>query len=471
MTPEQLGDLTPHLDNYLQQFELCCICPQNFHLFGVYCRGLLTGLDRKSAEPIALFEGVPPRTLQQFLKDHHWSYQHARDILQHDSLDTLNALPAQADDDLGTIGLIDETSVVKKGIKTPGVQRQWCGAVGKIENCIVTVHLGIARGRYKTLIDAALFVPESWHNDRDRCREADIPDSIVYQPKWRLALRQILRARAVGFELNWMTFDEGYGSKPGFLDGLEEMGLSYVGEVPCSFSCFTRPPRGGVSGHRADDLVRHSPVFYRQQWQDVTLNRQTLGVQVWQAKMAVVYVRQADTDVAVSRWLIVARNRATQEEKYFICGGREADLPTRLRVGFTRHNVEHSFRLAKTELGFSHYEGRSYVGLMRHLMMCLVTQGFVAKEAASLRGEKSGGDGRAGMHGLAVAVADRDVSGAGNAPVDRLAVADAVLPATPQSSRTRIPAAAGSRLAAGTASTTTQTTQTTQATASDCVAL
>jgi SRSO17 transposase len=470
MTPEQLDDLTPHLDNYLQQFELCCICPQNFCLFRVYCRGLLTGLDRKSAEPIALFEDVPPRTLQQFLKDHHWSFQHTRDVLQHDVLDTIDAWPAPAADDLGTIGLVDETSVVKKGTKTPGVQRQWCGAVGKMENCIVTVHLGVACGRYKTLIDADLFLPQSWQDDRERCREADIPDSLVYQPKWRLALRQILRARAVGFDLNWLTFDEGYGSKPGFLDGLEAMGLSYVGEVPCSFSCFTRPPAAGVSGHRADDLVRHSPVFYSQPWQEVTLTRQTLGEQVWQAKMAPVYVRQADTDGVVRRWLIAARNPATQEEKYFICGGREADLPTRLRVGFTRYNVEHNFRLAKTELGFSHYEGRSYVGLMRHLMMCLVTQGFVAKEAASLRGEKSGGDGGAGEHGVAMAAPDRDVSESGNTTTDRLAVADVAVQARPESSRAGIPAAAGRRLATRATPTTAQT-QTTQATAGNSVAL
>jgi SRSO17 transposase len=91
----------------------------------------------------------------------------------------------------------------------------------------------------------------------------------------------------------------------------------------------------------------------------------------------------------VRHWLIVARQEQTGEEKYSICSGREADLATRLRVGFTRYNVEHAFRVAKTELGFSHYEGRSYVGLMRHLTLCLVTQGFVAKEAARLRGGKT----------------------------------------------------------------------------------
>lgn len=396
MTAEQIQALGPAFADYLRPFDVCCDYPQTFRLLEVYCRGLLADLDRKSAEPIALASGVAVRTLQEFLRDHRWSFQHARDVLQNDVLATLAGQPA---DDLGTIGIVDETSVVKKGTKTPGVQRQWCGAVGKVENGIVTVHLGVAKGRYKTLIDAELFLPQSWDADRDRCREADIPDTLAYQPKWRIALRQLLRAAAVGFALDWATFDEGYGSKPGFLDGLDALRLSYVGEVPCSFACFTRVPGDGESGRRADDLARHSPAFHQQPWQAVALPRQTLGDQVWQAKMARVYVRRADGDGVARRWLIIARNEQTSEEKYFICGGKEADLATRLRVGFTRANVEHAFRLAKSELGFSHYEGRSYVGLLRHLVLCLVVQGFVAKQAASLRGEKRGGDGGAGVSG------------------------------------------------------------------------
>ncbi|MGL4550302.1 MAG: IS701 family transposase [Gemmataceae bacterium] len=236
----------------MQQFDLCCDYPQTFRLLEVYCRGLLSDLGRKSAEPIALAAGVAVRTLQEFLKDHRWSFSQARDLLR---TDVVAALARQPADDLGTVGIVDQTSVVKKGTETPGVQRQWCGAAGKVENCIVTVHLGVARGRYKTLVDAGLFLPGSWAADRDRCRIADIPDDMVYRPKWRIALGQILEARLAGLESDWMTFDEGYGSKPGFLDGLDVMGLSYVGEVPRSFSCFTRVPAtsarsGGPSARR-----------------------------------------------------------------------------------------------------------------------------------------------------------------------------------------------------------------------------
>lgn len=466
MTTDQIRVLGPAFANYLQPFDLCCDYRATFRLLEVYCHGLLSDLDRKSAEPIALASGVAVRTLQEFLRDHRWSFQHARDILQNDVVATLAGQPA---DDLGTVGIVDETSVVKKGTKTPGVQRQWCGAVGKVENCIVTVHLGVARGRYKTLIDAELYLPQDWADDRDRCREADIPDGVAYRPKWQIALRQVVRSRAVGFTLDWVTFDEGYGSKPGFLDGLDELGLSYVGEVPRSFSCFTRLPDDRESGHRADDLVRHSPVFHEQAWQAVPLARQTLGDQVWQAKMAAIYVRRATGDGAVRRWLIVARNDRTQEETYFVCGGRDADLVTRLRVGFTRHNVEHGFRIAKTELGFSHYEGRSYVGLLRHLTLCLVVQGFVAKEAASLRGEKPGRDGGAGVSGVEPAVS-AGVAGADGDDAGGVVVSDDPVSPTAQPRRPRIATTAGSRTA-GNAATHTPKKATTTTTVHKTVAL
>jgi SRSO17 transposase len=416
MTPEQLEEVGPAFADYLQQYLFCCDYTQTFQLLGVYCRGLLSDLPRKTCEPIALASGTAVRTLQEFLKDHAWSYRIARDTLQEHVATTLAGLPG---DELGTVGVVDETATAKKGAKTPGVQRQWCGERGKAENCIVTVHLGVARGRYKALVDAALFLPESWDRDRERCREAGIPDGLRYRPKWRIALRQVLRARAVGIGLDWLTFDEGYGDKPGFLRGLDRQGVPYVGEVPKSFRCFTAPPRAGQAGHRADDLARHSPAFHRQPWQAFRLARQTTGEQPWQAKEAPVWLAGGAPSAGGHR-LIWARNERTGEEKYFVCGGAAgAPLGVRLRVGFARWNVEHALRVSKSELGFRHFEGRSYVALMRHLTLCLVVLGFVAGHAAGLRGEKCGGDGGAGVPGAELGV--RGVAG-GAARDDGVAV-------------------------------------------------
>src|SRR5262249_4343130 len=177
MTPEEIEDLGPAFADYLQQFLFCCAYTQTFDLLGVYCRGLLSDLGRKTCEPIALAAGVAVRTLQEFLREHQWSFADARAQLQQYVAATLPGLP---DDDLGIVGLHDETGTVKDGRHTPGVQRQYCGEVGKLENCIVTVHTGVAKGRYKTLLDADLFLPESWDRDRDRCRQAHIPDGVRY---------------------------------------------------------------------------------------------------------------------------------------------------------------------------------------------------------------------------------------------------------------------------------------------------
>jgi SRSO17 transposase len=394
MTPDQLIVLGTAFAAFLRIFEDCIAYQPTVEHLHSYCRGLLSDLPRKSIEPMALACGTAVRTLQEFLRDHVWDQFRMRDRLQQ----CLSGQPALSKaDDLGTIGVIDETSVVKKGTKTPGVHRQYCGARGKIDNCIVTVHLGIVRGLFKTLIDAALFLPKVWSEDRERCRRAKIPDDVVYRAKWRIALEQLACAIANGLKFDWLTFDEYYGSKPAFLEDLDtRSGMHYVGEIPCNFRCLATRPRGkkpkkGWKGKRADNLARFSSAWYRREWHGVSLARLTLDNQEWDVRAGQVYLVRRGELSRRTYWLIVARNRATAEVKYFISNA-PADTPVEklLRVGFTRWNVEHTFRVAKSEIGFGHFEGRSYVALMRHMILCLLVMGFVAEHTNRLRGEKSG---------------------------------------------------------------------------------
>ena len=146
MTPEQITALGPAFATYLNQFEDCFVQDRSCDHLHTYCRGLLSDQPRKSVEPIALAADTAVRTLQEFLRDHVWDQQRVRDLFQQ----WVAGQPAPTDaDDLGRIGLIDETGVAKKGTKTPGVQRQWCGRLGKTENCVITVHLGLAQGPSK----------------------------------------------------------------------------------------------------------------------------------------------------------------------------------------------------------------------------------------------------------------------------------------------------------------------------------
>jgi SRSO17 transposase len=405
MTEQQLHALGPALAATLDRFLFCCAYTQTFAHLGTYVKGLLSDLPRKSVEPIALQAGTPARTLQEFLKDHAWDAAAVRDRLQRQAAQALPALPG--DDGLGVVGLIDETSAVKQGTKTPGVQRQYLGCVGKVENGIVTVHLGVCKGRYKALLDADLYLPASWDRDRDRCRAAGIPDEVVYRPKWQIALGQLDRAAAQGVRLDWLTFDAEYGKCPGFVAGLDERRLAFVGEVPRSLSCLAavrsgRRPAAPTTGRAAEEVVRVSAVFRGQPWRVLRLARETLPEQVWRVKAARVWLSSGGGWSAGTYGLTWASNDETGEEKFFLDNApAEVPLEVRVRVAFRRAAVEHCFRVCKAELGFSHFEGRNYTALRRHLSLCLVALQFVADHTERLRGEKPPGDAGAGVPGAA----------------------------------------------------------------------
>ncbi len=209
--------------------------------FSTYIEGQLSDLGEKSCEPIALAAGIPPRNLQEFLSTYRWEEDRTRNRLQE--------IVIRDHSGNNSVGIIDETSDAKQGDKTPGVKRQWCGTVGKTENCIVTVHLAYATGDFHCLLDGDLFLPEDWSNDRARCRAAGIPDDVVYRPKWKIALELFDRARDNGVSFDWLTFDEGYGGKPEFLRELKGRKQCFVGEVPTTFTGWIHEPRVAV-GHR-----------------------------------------------------------------------------------------------------------------------------------------------------------------------------------------------------------------------------
>src|SRR3954451_1195832 len=407
MTEEQLDGLGPALDDFLRPYLFCCGYTQTFAHLHTYCKGLLSDLKRKSVEPIALASGCAVRTLQEFLRDHVWQHTGVREQLQRHVAASLPAVPA---DDLGTVGLIDETSALKSGTQTPGVQRQYLGCVGKVANGIVTVHLGVCRGRYKTLFDAELFLSKEWAADAERRQQAGIPKELVYRPKWQIALEEVDRALQNKVQLDWLTFDEEYGKAPEFVCGLDKRELRFVGEVPKILSCLAAAatpsrPAAEVKGRPAEEVVRQSPAFQKQPWRTVKLPQQTGGQQVWEVKAAQVWQVQDKQWSQRTYWLIWARNVATGEEKYFLSNApADAKLQTLMRVAFCRWNVEHTFRVGKSELGFPHYEGRNYTGMMRHQILCLLMLTFVAEHTERLRGEKSRGDDGAGLRGVERAV-------------------------------------------------------------------
>lgn len=395
MTTEQVEAIGPEFTAFLRPFERFFDTLKAVRHFRHYTRGLLSDLPRKTAEPLALAAGVPPRNLQQFLKANLWDHGGLTDAVQRRLLDGAADVPA---DPVGTVGVLDETSALKKGDKTPGVQRQYLGCVGKVGNGIVTVHLAVAKGKFKALLDSELYLPESWDQDRKRCRAADIPDEMCYRPKWEIGLGLVARAETNGWRFDWLTFDEGYGGKPGFLAVLDLADQQYVGEVPRTFAC--RPGRSRTP-IRAE-AVFSRPGVKRQRARSYRLEQQTGPPAVWQVKVAAVALGEGRHP---RHRLILARNRQTGEVKYFISRTRARVRVRRvLAAGFVRWNVEHVFRVGKGEIGLTHFEGRSYVSLARHLALCLVALAFVALHTMKLRGEKPGGDVGTGVPGPGLGV-------------------------------------------------------------------
>jgi SRSO17 transposase len=433
MDAKQIRSLRPKLKSLLKRFDDCFSRSETRGHLWTYVEGQLSDLPRKNCEPIADAANMPPRTLQQFLSLLDWDHGLMKTKLQQ-LVATEHAGPH-------SIGIIDETGCPKKGEKTPGVQRQWCGATGKKDNCVVTVHLACARDDFHCLLDSELFLPERWSNDRARCRAADIPDELVHRPKTNIALELYDRARSNGVAFEWLTFDEGYGKSVGFLRALRGRKQQFVGEVPVTFTGWIQPPRVTsrrrwptgrphkglrlVAGSRPFRAVRqhleHSPELRDQAWQRFRVKDGEKGPMVWEVKHVWFYPNGEDDLPLAPMHLMVARSVLEPNVlKFFIADApQDTPLTELLHVAFSRWRVERSFEDQKTELGFDHFEGRSYTGLMRHQTITALTHLFLSRVHQEWRGEKSGVDGLPNSHGdlgagsILVAVA------LGGRPVDR----------------------------------------------------
>jgi len=408
MDAAEIRRLKPKLLKYLQGFRDCFRRKDTCQHLNTYVEGQLSKLDRKSVEPIALAAGVAPRTLQQFLNFLEWD--------QEQLINNLQWRVARDHTSPHAIGLIDETSCAKKGDKTPGVQRQWCGAKGKKDNCVVTVHLGYAVDEFHCLLDSELYLPESWAKDRARCREAHVPDEMEYRPKWQIALELYDRARENGLSFAYLTFDEGYGAKPEFLRQLDHRGQRYVAEVPRSFTGWLQAPQvterpfrkrgrgrgrttprlvaGSRPAHSVEYHMNWTPALKDQAWTRWHLKDTKKGPLVWETKHVLLVPKDERGLPGKPLHLIAARNvRDTSDVKFFISNAPpETPVKELMHVGFSRWHVERCFEDQKTELGFDHFEGRSYVGLKRHQAITAVSHLFLSEVQQELREKKPGTD-------------------------------------------------------------------------------
>lgn len=398
------------LNRFVSKFDGCIKTKRSRSHLRTYVSGQLGSLERKSIEPIALEAGVPPRTLQQFLSAHRWDEEAVGRRLR--------AWIKRKHGDPDGIGVIDETSFAKKGTKTPGVQRQYCGATGKTDNCVVTVHLGYVSPNFHALLDGDLYLPESWSKDLDRRREAGIPDEVQFKAKWQIALELVQRSCAEGVPLRWITADEVYGRAGEFRDGVAAAGLQYVVEVPSNLMGWTRAPRVEPAGTvlACGQTLKQSRVLEGERsarevselwhrggpsWQLYRVKETEKGLVVWDVRETRFFPRRDGVPCEEVR-LLVAREVLTGEVKYFLAHAPGVATKDVLCVAFSRWHIERLFEDGKGEVGFDHFEVRNYRSLRRHMILTMLSLGFLADQARGLQEKKlvvervSGAQGRRG---------------------------------------------------------------------------
>jgi len=353
-------------------------------LLRIYIQGQLWDIQRKNCEAIALQFGTPPRTLQRLLESIKWDEEKVRDRCQQ--------IIARDHAHREAIGLIDESGTHKSGNHTSCVARQYNGNRGKLENCVVGVHLGYSAPGFQCLLDSKMYMPQSWANDPERRNKNYIPEDVEFQTKPQIALWQVKHALTNGIEVCAWTFAELYGRDTGFLDGLDELGEAFVGEIPSNFYGWLQKPkviqeapaktkksgrplkvprvRKADISRRVDNLVTYSPVFRDKNWQCYRIKDTDRGPEVWEVKWTPLWRKTKDKLPAKEHTLIVTRNVRTGEIKYFlsnlVVGRAGVTLRSLLRVAFGRWAIEACFRTAKEELGMDHFEVRGWRCIHRH---------------------------------------------------------------------------------------------------------
>jgi len=381
---------------YLAEFSDCFGRCDTAEYLRVYVEGQNSDLQRKSAEPMALRAGVPPRSLQAFLGLLSWDEERMVDRLQE--------IVARDHSHPFAIGLVDETGCPKKGRHTATVQRQWCGRTGKIDNCVMSVHTGYTAGEFHCLLDSDLFLPRSWAGDVGRRKRAGIPAAARHRSKPQMALDQILRALRNGIRVAAWTFDEHYGESYQFLDSLEALGQTYVAEVPRRFHGWATAPqllyratpqemRRGGSRRRYPrlaktaaptsevvDLMRSSPAFRQQVWTPIQVKEGEKGPLVREVKAIRFWMKRRGLPTR-PHWLIVGRNALDPDELKFFVSNAPAGCPLEwlVYVAYSRWSVEQCFQEEKDELGFDQFEVRGWRSIHRHMYLTQVSHLYLNK--------------------------------------------------------------------------------------------
>jgi SRSO17 transposase len=378
-------------------------------------RGKLTSLQRKTTEPIATAAGQKRRPLQLFVGAGGWDDRPVLDELRRHVREEL------ADPD-GVL-VLDPSAFPKKGDDSCGVARQWCGRLGKVDNCQVGVFLAYVGRRGKALLDACLYLDQDWADDAKRRAKTHVPTGVAFAEKWRIGLELLDRARA-DLPFGWVAGDDEFGRCTELRAALRWRRLRYVLDVPCNTLVrdpSERRPPGRPGGkprlpvfERVDRWVARQPAG---RWRRVKVRDGEKGPVTVKVLLATVQTKDEDGRVGPSERLAVIRSCEKQPRTWFVLSNaREAKRAEVARAHGARHGVEELLEEGKQEVGLGHYEVRSWVGWHHHVTLSLLALWFLQTERLRLGGKNPGGNGGAGagdLHGVAAGAESQHGPGRG----------------------------------------------------------
>ncbi len=343
-----------------------------------YLRGLLSPVERKNGWQLAEQTGeATPDGVQRLLYNYRWDADLIRDDLRDYVVEHLG--------DADGVLVVDETGFLKKGGKSVGVQRQYSGTAGRIENCQVGVFLTYAGAKGRTLLDRDLHLPQVWAQDRERREEAGVPEDAVFRTKPQLAQLMLERAADSGVPFSWFTGDEVYGSDRKLRRWLEREEIPHVMAIKSNEKLWAWTEKGPLQV-RADRLASG---VEESAWVRCSAGNGAKGPRVYD--WTAVKIRPL-REPGKGHWLLARRSLAKPGElAYYLCfGPAETTLAELVRVAGTRWAIEECFEEAKGEVGLDQYEVRRWDGWHRHITLAMLAHAYltVIKYQAMEQGEK-----------------------------------------------------------------------------------
>jgi SRSO17 transposase len=392
LSPQQVADCATHLQTFLQRYGPCFQRAEQRHNAAVVLQGKLSSLQRKTSEPIARQAGLQRKPVQAFVGWAPWDDE---------------AVMAQLRDDVrehwadaNAAFVLDNSAFAKKGEASCGVARQWCGRLGKVENCQVGVFLAYSCRHGHVGIDRRLFLPRDWADDPGRRAACHVPPQVAYQEHWQIALDLIGRCRTLPHA--WVTADSEFGRVVEFRDALHQQGERYVLDVRADTlvrDLGARRPRRrrrwgrkrAVPWQRVDAWAAQQPAS---RWRRLHIRFGEQGpLQVDVVSAPVQAWADGRKGRPPERLAVIRTVEAVPRTWYTLSNaGPEVPLTALTRAHGARHRGEEVFEEGKGEVGLGQYEVRGWVGWHHHMTLSLLALWFISRERQRVGGEKSGAE-------------------------------------------------------------------------------